>query len=65
VLGGIGTLWGPLVGALVLVPLTEITRSYMGGSGSGLDLIIYGGLIMVVALARPEGLLSLLPRRAR
>lgn len=59
VLGGIGTLWGPFVGALILIPLTEITRSYAGGSGSGLDLIIYGTLIMVVALARPEGILSL------
>jgi len=64
VLGGVGTLWGPLVGAIVLVPLTEITRSYAGGTGSGLDLIIYGGLVMFVALVRPEGLLSLLPRRA-
>ncbi len=42
VLGGIGTLWGPALGALVLIPLTELTRSYFGGSGSGLDLIIYG-----------------------
>jgi len=59
VLGGIGTLWGPAVGALILIPVTELTRSYLGGSGSGLDLIIYGGLIMIVALARPEGVLSL------
>jgi branched-chain amino acid transport system permease protein len=63
VLGGIGTLWGPALGAAVLIPLTELTRSYFGGSGSGLDLIIYGVLIMLVALARPEGLTSLLPRR--
>ncbi len=62
VLGGIGTLWGPALGAAILIPLTEVTRSYMGGSGSGLDLIIYGGLIMVVALAKPEGLLSLFRR---
>ncbi|MBX9592352.1 MAG: branched-chain amino acid ABC transporter permease [Hyphomonadaceae bacterium] len=59
VLGGIGTLWGPAVGALILIPITELTRSYVGGSGSGLDLIIYGGLIMIVALVKPEGLLSL------
>ena len=59
VLGGIGTLWGPALGALVLIPLTELTRSYFGGSGSGIDLIIYGVLIMVIALARPEGLMSL------
>ena len=62
VLGGIGTLWGPALGAAILILLTEVTRSYMGGSGSGLDLIIYGGLIMVVALAKPEGLLSLFRR---
>lgn len=65
VLGGIGTLWGPLAGAAVLIPLTEITRSYLGGSGSGADLVIYGVLIMIVALARPEGILSLFRRRRR
>lgn len=59
VLGGIGTLWGPVIGAAILIPVTEITRSYLGGSGSGIDLIIYGGLIMLVALAKPEGILSL------
>ncbi len=63
VLGGIGTPWGPLVGAAVLVPLGEFSRSYLGGSGSGLDLVIYGALVMAVALARPQGLLSLVPRR--
>lgn len=61
VLGGIGTLWGPVVGAVVLIPLTEVIRSYFGGSGAGTDLIIYGLLIMLIALARPEGLLSLIP----
>lgn len=63
VLGGIGTLWGPALGALILIPLTEVTRSYLGGSGSGFDLIVYGALVMVVALARPEGLISLFTRR--
>lgn len=65
VLGGVGTLWGPLVGAAVLIPLSELTRSYLGGSGQGVDLMIYGGLIMLVALARPTGLVSLLGVRAR
>ena len=62
VLGGVGTLWGPALGAAVLIPLTELTRSYFGGSGSGIDLVIYGVLIMLIALARPEGLLSLFGR---
>ncbi|MBN8943199.1 MAG: branched-chain amino acid ABC transporter permease [Rhizobiales bacterium] len=65
VLGGIGTLWGAVLGAAILIPLTEITRSYLGGSGSGLDLIIYGALVMAVALAKPEGLLSLFQRKRK
>ncbi len=60
VLGGVGTLWGPLVGAAVLIPVSELTRSYLGGGGQGVDLMIYGGLIVAVALARPAGLVSLL-----
>ena len=59
VLGGVGTLWGPLLGAALLIPLSELTRSYLGGSGQGVDLMIYGGLIVVVSLARPAGLVSL------
>ncbi len=62
VLGGVGTLWGPLLGAAVLIPTSELTRSYMGGAG-GVDLMIYGGLIVVIALARPAGLVSLLGLR--
>jgi len=62
VLGGIGTLWGPALGAAILIPLSELTRSYAGGSGKGIDLIIYGVLIMAIALARPEGLVSLFRR---
>ena len=63
VLGGVGTLWGPLVGAAVLIPMSELTRSYLGGSGRGVDLMIYGALIVLVALARPQGLVSLFGRR--
>ena len=65
VLGGVGTLWGPLIGSAVLIPLSELSRSYLGGSGSGVDLMIYGALIVVVALARPQGLVSLLGLKSR
>ncbi len=63
VLGGLGTLWGPLVGAALLTPLSELSRSYLGGSGSGVDLVLYGALIMLVALLRPQGLVGLARRR--
>ncbi len=59
VLGGVGTLWGPLIGAAILIPTSELTRSYIGGAG-GLDLMIYGALIVGVALLRPAGLVSLI-----
>ena len=55
VLGGIGTLWGPVLGAVILIPLTELTRSFIGGSGRGVDLIVYGTLIVLISLARPRG----------
>ena len=59
VLGGLGTLWGPVVGALVLIPLSELSRSYLGGTGQGVDLIVYGTLITGMSLLRPEGLTGL------
>lgn len=59
VLGGLGTLWGPLVGAAVLIPISELTRSYLGGGGQGIDLIFYGALIMVIALLKPEGIVGI------
>jgi branched-chain amino acid transport system permease protein len=64
VLGGVGTLWGPLIGAIVLIPTSELTRSYLGGAG-GVDLMIYGGLIVVISLARPAGLVSLIGTRRK
>ena len=65
VVGGIGTLWGPAIGAAILIPLTEFTRSYVSSSRGGLDLMIYGGLIIAVALIKPEGVQSLFKVRAK
>jgi branched-chain amino acid transport system permease protein len=59
VLGGVGTLWGPVLGAAVLVPLSEGTRVYFGGTGKALDLLVYGALIMVISVVQPAGLMGL------
>ena len=66
VLGGAGTLVGPLLGAAVLVPLSGLTSAMLGGSGRSLDLVVYGALIMVIAVFEPAGLVGIARRlRAR
>jgi len=65
VLGGVGTLWGPLVGAIVLIPLGEATRIYLGGTGQALDLVIYGALIMLISVLQPAGLVGIARRWRR
>lgn len=62
VLGGIGTLWGPVLGAFILIPLSEYTRVYLSGAGGALDLVVYGALIMLVAIFEPKGLWALVER---
>ncbi|MHB8620884.1 MAG: branched-chain amino acid ABC transporter permease, partial [Chloroflexota bacterium] len=59
---GVGTLWGPTLGALVLIPLSETTRVYLGGGGRAVDLLVYGMLIMLVATFQPRGLIGLFTR---
>ena len=65
ILGGAGQALGPLLGAAVLVPLSELTRIAFGGTGQGLDLVIYGGLIVLVAVLQPGGLVTLFRRPPR
>jgi branched-chain amino acid transport system permease protein len=62
VLGGIGTLWGPVLGAFILIPLSEYTRVYLSGLGSALDMVVYGMLIMLVAIFEPRGMWVLIER---
>jgi branched-chain amino acid transport system permease protein len=64
-LGGAGQLFGPLVGALILVPLEELSNSYLGGQGAGLTFVVYGAIIVIIARFLPSGLLSLLGHRHR
>ena len=63
ILGGVGTLFGPVVGAVVLTVIEEVTRVVFGGSGRGTDTIIYAGLIVGIAVFYPNGLLGWLRAR--
>jgi branched-chain amino acid transport system permease protein len=54
-LGGSGTLFGPLVGAMILIPLEETTNAAFGGGGTGITFIVYGAIIVLVARFQPGG----------
>ena len=60
IVGGIGTLWGPLLGAAVLVVLPELLR-FLGLANSkagNLHQVIYGILLVVMMVFRPRGLVG-------
>jgi branched-chain amino acid transport system permease protein len=61
-LGGAGLLFGPLMGAAILVPLEEISNSLLGGKGAGLTFVVYGAIIVLIARFQPGGLLTLFKR---
>jgi branched-chain amino acid transport system permease protein len=58
-LGGAGTLFGPLVGAVILIPLEETMNALLGGSGTGITFIAYGAIILLVARFQPGGIAAL------
>jgi len=60
-LGGVGTLAGPLIGALLTAGLQQYLTVQLGISG--LDLILFGSLLLVVILLLPEGIVPTLRRR--
>ena len=68
-LGGAGRLYGPLIGALILIPLQTVTNTWFGGGGTGLTFILYGGIIVLIARYEPGGIYDLWeqisPRRWR
>ncbi|MDR3353696.1 MAG: branched-chain amino acid ABC transporter permease [Synergistaceae bacterium] len=58
ILGGMGTFWGPLLGAAVLIPLQEYTRTYLASLGPGVDQMIYGLLIIFMMMRQPRGIMG-------
>ena len=65
IVGGAGTLLGPFLGALILTPISELTRTYLGGTYAGVQLIIYGAVLVGVMMFAPQGLILPLSKRYR
>jgi len=56
IVGGSGTISGPIVGAVLLTIASELTRVYLGSSYTGAHLVVYGALVILVMLYKPEGI---------
>ena len=55
IVGGMGTLWGPVLGAAVLHLLGELTRNLFGQL-PGLNMIVYGSVLVLIVMFVPRGL---------
>jgi branched-chain amino acid transport system permease protein len=54
--GGAGTLWGPIIGAAIMIPVSEILDTTMGDRLPGIQGVVYGAALMAVMMYAPEGL---------
>jgi branched-chain amino acid transport system permease protein len=53
--GGVGTVWGPVIGSAILIPLSEMLQAHFGARLPGINGVIYGVAIVTVILVAPEG----------
>jgi branched-chain amino acid transport system permease protein len=56
IVGGLGTIAGPILGAFFLRPVSELTHIYLGGTYAGVHLLFYSAVLMVVIFYLPGGI---------
>jgi branched-chain amino acid transport system permease protein len=54
--GGVGTFWGPVIGSLILIPLSEVLHAELGHMLPGIQGVVFGFAIIGVIIVAPEGL---------
>ncbi|GAB4071428.1 branched-chain amino acid ABC transporter permease [Angustibacter speluncae] len=74
VIGGVGTIWGPVIGAVILGPLNDVTATLLRNppefldflqGRAGLDVVMYAILLIVIVLVLPQGVYGALRERWR
>ena len=65
IVGGIGTLWGPVVGTVLLEVTSALLQSWLGSGLSGIQLTVYALILMAVILWRPTGLIGVVTEAYR
>lgn len=58
IVGGLGTVWGPLLGALALHVLADVTRNLFG-TLPGINMVIYGIVLLIIVMFSPKGIAGL------
>jgi len=66
-LGGVGSLWGPMIGAAIMIPMKSYLKEWLGARAGmvGLDLIIYAAVIMLISAMEPRGIWGIIERLKR
>jgi branched-chain amino acid transport system permease protein len=66
-LGGAGSLWGPIIGAGILIPLKSYLKEWLGATAGlvGIDLVIYAMIIMAIAAFEPKGIWGIVQKIRR
>ena len=59
IVGGIGTLWGPVIGTVLLETTSALLQSWLGSTTGGIQLTVYSLILMAVILWRPTGLMGI------
>ena len=54
--GGVATVWGPVVGSAMLIPLAEVLQAELGDKIPGIQGVVFGVAIVLVILLAPEGI---------
>jgi branched-chain amino acid transport system permease protein len=58
IVGGIGTLWGPVIGTVLLETTSALLQSWLGSTTGGIQLTVYALILMTIILWRPTGLMG-------
>jgi branched-chain amino acid transport system permease protein len=66
-LGGAGSLWGPIIGAGILIPLKSYLKEWLGAAAGlvGIDLILYAVIIMLISAFEPRGIWGIVEKVRR
>lgn len=59
IIGGVGTIAGPIIGALFIIPMEELANSLLSGKSAGISQMAYGLLLIIFILLEPRGLMAL------